>query len=233
MSPRVEIDPDGDVLLCLFQTQSLEGTTDENTGGKKKRIRELVVSSKVLSLASPVFKAMFCGNFKESIELAVKKTSLEPTSLEPYGISLPEDDADATTILCRVLHYKIDEIPEKPTTICLEKLAFLSDKYQCVNALMYSGSLWLRNWLRVHETKKMSMDDLCRLLIFAYVIDLPYEFVCISWEIFLAHKGSLLGPSTQVVVLLDHPLLHEDIARKTPISLISTKKQLTSHRRDK
>lgn len=212
MLSRVEIDPDGDIVLRLPQDQSPEGATDENTADKIKEIRELAVSSKVLCLASPVFKAMISGKFKESIELAAKRTSLQL-----YDILLPEDDADATTILCRVLHFKLDEIPDKPTTVCLENLAYLSDKYRCINALKYCGSLWLRDWLRVYDTKKHSIDDLCRLLIFAYVIDLPYEFMCISWELFLAHKGSLLGPSTQAVILLDHPLLHQDIARKTPV----------------
>lgn len=81
------------------------------------------MSSKVLSLASPVFKAMISGKFKESIELAKKEASSKA-----YAFSLPEDDAEATIIFCRVLHFNLVEVPEKPTTVCLEKLAFLCDK---------------------------------------------------------------------------------------------------------
>ena len=131
-------------------------------------------------------------------------------------MTLPENDVEATVILCRILHFSTDEVPAKPSTICLEKLAFLCDKYQCNSAMKYCGGLWLRDWLLFYEKQDPPIDDLCRLLIFAYAIDLPYEFMAISWQLFLYHKGPFLGPSTQVVMLLDHPLLHRDVARTVP-----------------
>src|SRR5205085_1685297 len=74
-----------------------------------------------------------------------------------------------------------------------------------------------------------SIDNLCRLLIFAYVIDLPHEFLDISWKLFLYHKGPFSGPYTQAVMLVEHPLLRQDITRMAAVC-ISIKLKLTSHR---
>lgn len=214
MSSTVVIDPDGDVQLQLHQERLSEDAPDEKTVDKKPETRELTVSSKVLSLVSPVFKAMLSGKFKEGIELAEKKASSNS-----HTLNLPDDDAEATIILCRILHFNINDIPEKPTPVCLEKLAFLCDKYQCISAMKYCGGLWLRDWLLVYDSEVPSIDDLCRLLIFAYVIDLPHEFLGVSWKLFLYHKGPFLGPYTQVVILLGHPLLRQDVARTATVSL--------------
>jgi len=208
MSSRVIIDPDWDILLQLQHDPPSDDAPKENTMDKKIEVKELAVSSKVLSLCSPVFKAMINGSFKEGIELAEKRASPEP-----YILSLPEDDVEATAIFCRILHFKFNEIPEKPTTICLEKLAFLCDKYQCISTMSYCGGLWLRDWLLVYDNEDPSIDDLCRLLVFAYIINRPYEFLSISWKLVLYHKGQFLGPYTQAVILVDHPLLRQDLAR--------------------
>jgi hypothetical protein len=225
MLPRVIIDPEGDIVLQLHEKQLSEAAADGKTEGEKLETRELIVSSKVLSLASPVFRVMIGGKFKEGVELAEKTASSET-----YDLPLPEDDAEATIVLCKILHFNIKDVPEKPTTVCLEKLAYLCDKYQCINAMKYCGGLWLRNWLLVCDKEDPSIDDLCRLLIFAYVVDLPYEFLGISWKLFLTHKGPFLGPFTQAVMLVDHPLLHQNVARTALVSLC--KLQLTFHRRD-
>ena len=70
MPSRVVIDPEGDILLQLQQEQSSEDSPDGKSVDKKLEIQELTVSSKVISLASPVFKAMISGGFRESVELA-------------------------------------------------------------------------------------------------------------------------------------------------------------------
>jgi hypothetical protein len=210
MSSRVVIDPDGDMLLRFHQEPPGEKTSNEKIEEKKLETLELMVSSKVLSLVSPMFKAMLNGRFKESIELAENKASSQP-----YTLTLP-DDREAATILVRILHFNLAGIPEKPSPACMEQLAFLCDKYQCVNAMKYCGGLWLRDWLLLYDGEEPTIDDLCRLLVFAYVTDLPKEFVDITWKIFLYHKGPFLSPHTQVAILVDHPLLHKDLARKTP-----------------
>jgi len=94
--------------------------------------------------------------------------------------------------------------------------------------MKYSGGLWLRDWLLVYNGMDPTIDDLCRLLVFAYVVDLPKEFVDIAWKLFLHHKGPFLSPYTQAVILVDHPLLHKDLARKA-INLFSASEYVTNH----
>lgn len=209
MSGKILVDPDGDVALQLPREHPSENTSEEKSTDSKQGIKELIVSSKVLSLASPVFKSMVTGGFKGGVELA--QTNKANGILNPCAIDLPEDDAGAIVLLCKVLHYY--EVPKRPTTLCLEKLAYLCDKYQCTGAMKYCGGVWVRDWLRVYDSVDPSIDNLCRLLIFVYVIDLPYEFLGIAWKLFLLHKGPFLGTYSQTKVLAEHPLLRQDLAR--------------------
>ena len=72
------MDPEGDVILML------DGC-------------ELQVSSKILSLASPVFKAMFGPRFAEGQGCASTK--------ESRRVKLSEDDAEAMSILCEFIQH--------------------------------------------------------------------------------------------------------------------------------
>jgi hypothetical protein len=70
------IDPDGDVLLQV---------------GSSEPKAHLLVFSKVLSLASPVFAVMLSPRFKGGIGLRLGNSC---------EIPLPEDDLEAMTLLC-------------------------------------------------------------------------------------------------------------------------------------
>lgn len=96
----------------------------------------LIVSSKVLPVASPVFKAMFMGPFMEGIELSQRNSQ---SSGSPYPLDLSEDDPEAMLILCGTLHQNLDHVPKRPSARCLEAVAFLVNKYQCPHALRYAG----------------------------------------------------------------------------------------------
>jgi len=156
MSSRVVIDAEVDIVSQIHQEQPSEAAADAKVMGEKLETRELIVSSKVLSLASPVFRVMIGGRFKESVKLAEKKACSET-----YDLPLPEDDAEATTILCKASHFSTNDVPEKPTTVCLERLAYLCNKYQCISAMKYCSVLWLRNWMLVCDNEGPSIDDLC------------------------------------------------------------------------
>ncbi|MCJ1426102.1 hypothetical protein MMC29_004004 [Sticta canariensis] len=112
-----DADPNGDVILLV-------GTEDPQS---------IRASSKILSLASPVFAAMLGPNFLEGSKLS---------TVQPYQLHLPEDDADAIVWLCLVLHYR-REIDDRISFSLLEKLAFVCDKYDCARAL----SSWSKEWL--------------------------------------------------------------------------------------
>lgn len=173
--PLITIDSKGDIVLEL---------------GKER----LLVSSKALTLASPVFEAMFKPTFKEGIQS-------HQNSCDPSIIPLPEDDAEAFILLCKVVHHRAHEIPQEPGIPCLENLAFICDKYQCSAAVAYHGIVWLQRLLRDAGAK-----DLNRLLLLAYVLDLPDCFSSISWEILQTHTGQFVD----LPLLADHPLIRHD-----------------------
>ena len=93
------IDPEGDVIFICGET-------------------ELQVSSKVLSLASPVFNALFGPRFAEG----------QLTPSKPIRIDLHDDDAESMRLMCAVLH---DESPYAHGIGLerIERLAVFTDKY--------------------------------------------------------------------------------------------------------
>lgn len=102
------IDPEGDVILICGEI-------------------EFQVSSKVLSLASPVFKALFGPCFAEG----------QPTSRKASRIQLPDDDAESMRFMCAVLHHKCASA-QGIGLERLEKLAVVTDKY---DVCMFSNSI--------------------------------------------------------------------------------------------
>lgn len=207
------MDSDGDIRVVLQAPKPSPSPcsgknppTDTNleTPISEATTIELTISSKMLCMASPVFRVMFRpgSNFKEAIEFAKKKASAEP-----YILSLPDDDAEAVTLLLQIIHFDFDKIPDRPSPACLEKLAFVCDKYQCTPVLRHCGTIWLRDWLAEHGGDSYPpVEELCQVLVFAYVFDLAKEFTAAAWKLVLVHKGPLGGKLSQARLLHDHPL---------------------------
>ncbi len=163
---EVKIDANGDVLLELFD--------------QDRRVR-LLVTSKVLSLVSPVFAAMFASRFKEGL------SSNPPPSTTPL-VALPDDDVEALTLLCKMAHHQTRDVPKCPRTACLEKFAIVCDKYDCVGVFTHTSTMWLKARLQVSDA-----EDHTRILFAAYVLDLPDAFSAVSWQMLLAEVGSFYG----------------------------------------
>lgn len=115
--PPDDTDPAGDLLLVL--------KTNEDGKPTQSSIR---VSSKVLSLASPIFAAMLSPKFAEGQAL------LNATSPNTPSISFPDDDSEAMIWRCKALHFKQNLIVGIGFSL-LRKLAFPCDKYDLVRAL--------------------------------------------------------------------------------------------------
>lgn len=156
----VKIDSDGDVLFIV--------SSDKPTA-------RLLVSSKVLSLASPVFAAMFSPRFKEG-------SSLNPGC--PSEVPLPEDDPEAMTLLCNCLHFRTDHIPRNVDFSLLKALAILCDKYNVARAISAWNILWLQKW----ETSKCE-DGFEGLLVVIYALDCAEAFAKISKKAILDQVG--------------------------------------------
>ena len=67
--------------------------------------KELIIraSSKVLSLASPVFARMLCPHFAEGRSLS-KKGSLGKSAVCSTEVTLPDDDPEAMVLFCDTVH---------------------------------------------------------------------------------------------------------------------------------
>ncbi|OCL05089.1 hypothetical protein AOQ84DRAFT_345261, partial [Glonium stellatum] len=142
------MDKNGDVLFELGK--------DGNTKSR------LLVSSKVLSLASPVFAAMFTHGFREGENLSASSPRLIP---------LLGDDPAALTLLCKILHFRTADIPMTLDVTALANLAILCDKYDCAGCVKPWSMLWLPEWVP-HADE----DGFERLLFITYVLDLPDAF---------------------------------------------------------
>ena len=144
----ISIDHNGDTLLEV-----------SNPDGKTR----LLVSSKVLTLASPVFAAMFKSRFKEGLNNHSK--SAKPP------IPLLDDNAEAVIVLCNAIHLRTSEMPKKLAVACLKDLAVVCDKYDCTSALTPWSAMWLQA-----GTECLAVEDLDKLLFAAYVLDNPDAF---------------------------------------------------------
>ncbi len=253
---RLVLDPNGDVVFRLQRmntaganSNAAEGTavgsasSSTSCGSDGGGVVEVVVSTNILTLVSPVFKAMLAGPFRESIELAAAIRNGAANG--PYTIDLPEDNADAMCLLMEAFHFRTTATTTNaPTPAMLETLAFLCDKYQCAKALNLTTAFWISAALQglrgeclgTTPTGSSSatvkdgclakyMDGCWRLVVFAYVVDLPETFSQLCWEIIRHHVGPITdipvtsrysaktGGSVQpVMVLNDHPLIRGCLA---------------------
>jgi hypothetical protein len=96
--------------------------------------RKLQVNSCVLKNASTVFNAMFGPHFKEGQDFHESS---------PKEIFLPEDDADALIVICKILHLRNDSIPISPTPSEVLQMAITADKFDCVMRLDVHIDKWL------------------------------------------------------------------------------------------
>lgn len=99
-----------------------------------------------MCLASDVFTVLFSPRFREGQELlegAARGT--------PSRIDIHDDDPDAMTLLCRLLHHKYELDSEPlPDITQLEELAILTDKYNCAELLIirHATNDWLMRLVR-------------------------------------------------------------------------------------
>ena len=159
----------------------------------------LLVSSRVLSLASPVFTAMLGPKFKEG-------------QVEGPGgtkrINLPEDDEEALCVICYTLHYRTEHIPQRLEPSMAAKVAILCDKYDCVNALKPWALIWLP--ATAYDARK----GVYEILLAAYLLDLPETFSQVSWAIILNQEEPFMqlplptGHSLMPQSVLGNPLSH-------------------------
>lgn len=164
---RVDILADGDLVLAV--------------GG----LLELRVSSVVLKISSPVFKAMLGPRFAEGQALKSSSILALPT------IALPDDHPEAIETLCRILHHQAHLVntPIAPALFCT--LAVTADKYGCIDAIKYAASVWSDDVLPGQD-----IGCLAGFAAAAYMLDLPSLFSDYTEIMVRAKSEGQLLPTT-------------------------------------
>ncbi|KAI9730579.1 MAG: hypothetical protein M1834_005820 [Cirrosporium novae-zelandiae] len=124
-----------DVELILLGFPS-----DVSSDSSRIRIR---VSSKHLILASPVFRSMLEGEFKESKILESDKS---------VQIPLPDEDPNTFLLIMLILHGLNREVPRKISVTMLAKVATIVDKYELYEAVDTFLEIWLSKLKTVRPT---------------------------------------------------------------------------------
>lgn len=123
------------------------------------------VSAKHLMFASPVFKKLLTGGWKESI------TYFQKGSVEVIAESW---DIEALMILLRAIHGQYYRIPRKLTLEMLAKITVIADYYECREALYFLTDMWIKN---VEEKMATAVSrDLILWLWVAWFFQLPSQF---------------------------------------------------------
>jgi len=148
VNTKEELDPKGDLILTVGQ-------------------RDLLVSSRVLSLACPFFeKLLQCNAFSEGVN--------QPNREQPPVKQINEEHADTLYLICRILHY----LPVEPPTSIEEfrLVADLCNFYGCSLAL----SVHVRAWLDACGLSDLSSSELQTLMWVTFVFHLRDRFQLVS-----------------------------------------------------
>ncbi|RDI88453.1 hypothetical protein Vi05172_g945 [Venturia inaequalis] len=158
----ITVDEDGDLVLLV-------GPVDAQA--------RILVSSKVLTVASKVFKAMLSRSFNEGRQLA-ENSAVD----QRYELPLPDDDATAMSILCKIFHMRHEDVPRpgKIQDSVLYNVAVLSEKYDCVAAIKPVSAAWL--FARCESTAHNDGT----LLLVAMLLDEPEAFKKVSKHIVMS-----------------------------------------------
>ncbi|KAJ9272174.1 hypothetical protein DTO212C5_1679 [Paecilomyces variotii] len=150
-----KLDAEGDVTLVV--------------GGNTMSPRQFLVSSKVLSLASPVFAKLFGPHFLEGSQMA-KHGSVT--------IHLDEDDAKGMGTILGILHYQ--EIPEieKLSAKEIVTVVICCDKYDCARVIQ----LWIEKWFRSLD-QGLSAKEYGHALLAAHLLRASDDFFQITRRI--------------------------------------------------
>lgn len=134
------------------------------------------VSAKHLAFASPVFKQILKGGWKESL------TYLQKGSVE---ITADSYDIEALLILLHIIHGQYYQTPRKITLETLAKVAVLADYYDCREALDILVTTWI-NALEETIPKSYSRNLVLWLWV-SWFFQLPAQFreatsTAMSWS---------------------------------------------------
>ncbi|TGO50523.1 hypothetical protein BOTNAR_0389g00010 [Botryotinia narcissicola] len=126
----------------------------------------ILVSLKQMCLASPVFKAMLQGEFKESVTLK---------TMGKLEVPLPDDNPTAMKILINIIHGRMSMVPLKVALELFCQIAIVVDKYQCREVVQLLPPVW-KNELS-HTFSHGQWVDIAHWVCIAWQFELEDEFL--------------------------------------------------------
>ncbi|GIK06684.1 hypothetical protein Aspvir_002334 [Aspergillus viridinutans] len=130
---------------------------------KATRVVKMRVSSKHLSLASPVFKKMLHGPWKEAQGLRLGYVEIE----------MDGQNMDAMLLLMKVIHGYGPDIPRNVTLAMVVKISTLADYYNCHEVIHLAVQLWIRP---LQVGVMMNCDELAQWIWISWVFQLTNLF---------------------------------------------------------
>ena len=124
MVSKIDFDPDGDVVIKVPRKTECDDEPAEI---------HMRVSSRHLSLASPVFKVLLNGKFQEACSF---RDSGNVT------ISLPDDDPNVLETLFNIIHGRLRQVPPVYKRQWMCKLAVYVDKYELHEITSFFFKCW-------------------------------------------------------------------------------------------
>ena len=100
--------------------------------------KDIRVSAKILSIASPVFDAMFASRFSEGVAARSVET--------PLRLPLIDDDAQALLIILNALHFYTQGVIQVADENTIHSVALLGDKYDLCAAVYGDTGRWLHHY---------------------------------------------------------------------------------------
>ncbi|KAF2220631.1 hypothetical protein BDZ85DRAFT_29321 [Elsinoe ampelina] len=146
--------------------------------------RRYLVSSAVLSNASPVFQAMFSKRFAEGQGLSTGA---------PKPVSFPEDDPRSMEILLFAMHYHAAADLMVPS----EGAAFarLCDKYGCLESM----KSYMTSWFAATWEYVWGFDEECQLCATAWHFGDDDSFRKCTANLVLGHEGCFFKAASEGV----------------------------------
>lgn len=135
---------------------------------------QMLVSSRHLTSASPVFKAMLRSNtFREGQTLS---------ATGKVSVPLPDDDPDALKLLLDILHHRTLQVPKTISLSTMTNLTILVDKYQMVEVLGAYQHIWLGDENLVEESfpTTFSSPNFLPWLAISWVFKLHDIFIAVT-----------------------------------------------------
>ncbi|KAF1926771.1 uncharacterized protein M421DRAFT_6679 [Didymella exigua CBS 183.55] len=161
--------------------------------GTPQTERKLFVSSALLSHSSPVFAAMFDGRFGEGQDLSADS---------PRAVPLPEDDADAVTTVCKIIHVQVAGLAVTASPTQLVSIAMVAHKYDCVEAVRPWSIIWVADILQ-----KPGVPDFEKTLLATCLLDMAPEFQGVSKSLIRDRSEVSISAISNGEVFLSIPIL--------------------------